>query len=213
MSDLSGGLVPGHLAWHGPLALLAPGLWLLIGALALVIIPRGRGRTVIAWGVLLIAALVTAACWRAAWVAGIGTGAADSVFAGWHRDYAAGWVHGGLPWLVAGSLAAVVPLIVSGRSWILRLALSGLGYLLLVGLIWWAQLVAAALLISALHMLSDRRTLGLWLILLLAAAGAGAVAAYTAPAEPIDPAVSGVPAVPAPASPTVSSTASQTTAP
>ena len=160
MSDL-----PGHLALHAPLAMLAPGLWLAVAAVALRIIPAGRGRALCAWAALALAALAAAAGWRAGWVMAMGTGSDGGALGTWQRDLLGGWVHGGFPWLAAGSLAAVAALLAAwpagvrtadqtsdGKpvpgSWPIRLAAAAAGHLALVGLMWWAQVALALLLLG-----------------------------------------------------------------
>jgi hypothetical protein len=182
MSDLPGlvipgPMLPGHLEWHAPLALLAPGLWLLSSALATTCVPAGIGRWVGAAVSWLVALGVAAAGWRAGWFLGIGTGASDSWLGGWQRDVMGGWVHGGLPWLLAGTLAAVTALDQPGRSAAWRLASGGLAFLAVVGLIWWVQLAVAALLVVVCCVGAASRALVVWAGLLLLVGVAGGVTA------------------------------------
>ncbi len=74
---------PGLIHWHGPLTVLAAGLWLLAAAPGLRVLPT-RGRATVAWmagGVALILALLAL---RAAWAMG-----------GHWAMLPGGWVHAG----------------------------------------------------------------------------------------------------------------------
>ena len=163
MSDL-----PGHLALHAPLAMLAPGLWLAASAVATALIPPRRGRALCGWAALALAALAAAAGWRAGWVMALGSGTDGGPLGTWQRDLLGGWVHGGFPWLVAGSLAALVAAWPAGGRrdsgkmdgdqpppgqaahgwWPARLAATAAGQLAVVGLIWWLQVALGLLLLG-----------------------------------------------------------------
>ena len=144
MSDL-----PGHLAWHAPLALLAPGMWLLASAVTTVVLPTGRGRTCCAWISVAVAAVVAAAGWRASLVLALGTGGGPGPLVGWQHELLGGWVHAGFPWLVgAAVVAGLMGWAMRRQSWPVCLLAIGVSHLLVVGLIWWAQMIAAVILMG-----------------------------------------------------------------
>ncbi len=166
---------PGLIHWHGPLTVLAAGLWLLAAAPGLRVLPSGRGRVIMAWlagGLALVLALLAL---RAAWLIG-----------GHWAMLPGGWVHGGTVGIglaLAAALWLAVRARPAGAAWAAR---NGAAFLLVA---WCLPLPALAGLPAA--TVGRRRVLlgavllalpiGWWLSPALGQAVAAAALAWAAP--------------------------------